>query len=674
MKIQYTTSKSTSRFHVRMIFWLVLFALATFAIPSSVLAQEQGVITLMPTVVRTEPSTCASLTIAAKDDQPTCKIVFNFQTGSLPVGAKFTAASLMLVGKMRAKQTITVYMNDEKLIFGETTPSANESFPPSKRSIWQGTTQVLDKLNAPPVAAFSLILQTNSTGLASQWDWHDRDGSDRSGSRPRLVLAYNVPGRPTVVQTGGVPSTQSPALFLPTPPAAAQFTSRAVSNVWSYVPAFYKGRVYLMSQNGSQLQALPALGAPPIWSVPLTNPGQHLVLTASGRIYVMGNNQILVYQFDPSNTATPAVELKTLGGQPLSPKSGANLNAVRAPAVGADGSLYFVNGQEVYGLNPDLQELWKVTLTTATPGGVSVGVGPSGRFVYLISKGEGLVAIDAQTGERVTIAAPTDGSQSKLADNRNITFHAPVVIRHPDGTEKIYVAANSANDGVLANFDNSVTRVGQSRSGTITAGWQPLPGLWSQPIPDQLSPGTTTEPNTAKKIYAVNVRNGQGSLKALAWLAGSEQTATPSFAVSDSSDLLNAGSNGGSLAIDKDGNVLVWNGTDLKLYVFKPSGSVTELPLAPSSGITVGSRVLFGSDGTLYAVDSTNTASRTLRAIVPQYTLADSSSPILSSPTHLRVDGTANKDTTLSASGNVIVGAEFKVKPGASLTIRTNVP
>jgi hypothetical protein len=33
-----------------------------------------------------------------------------------------------------------------------------------------------------------------------------------------------------------------------------------------------------------------------------------------------------------------------------------------APAAGPDGSLYFVNGMEVYGVNADLQELWKVTL------------------------------------------------------------------------------------------------------------------------------------------------------------------------------------------------------------------------------------------------------------------------------------------------------------------------
>jgi hypothetical protein len=54
--------------------------------------------------------------------------------------------------------------------------------------------------------------------------------------------------------------------------------------------------------------------------------------------------------------------------------------------------------------------------------------------------------------------------------------------------------------------------------------------------------------------------------------------------------------------------------------------------------------------------------------------LPDGQSGNISSPTNLRVEGTVDKDTKLSAGGNVTVGAEFKVKQGATLSVKTNVP
>jgi outer membrane protein assembly factor BamB len=66
------------------------------------------------------------------------------------------------------------------------------------------------------------------------------------------------------------------------------------------------------------------------------------------------------------------------------------------PAVGADGSLYFVYNQTAYGLNPDLQELWNIPLSSSSTSRITVG--PSGRFVYLTVNGQGLLAIKAQTG------------------------------------------------------------------------------------------------------------------------------------------------------------------------------------------------------------------------------------------------------------------------------------
>ena len=307
-----------------------------------------------------------------------------------------------------------------------------------------------------------------------------------------------------------------------------------------------------------------------------------------------------------------------------------NINPSLAPAVGPDGSLYFVNGQEVYGLNPDLQELWKVTLDDTTTSRVTVG--PSGRFVYLTVKKGGLIAINAQTGEFFKNPLP---NQEALA-----SLHAPVVILHPDGSEKIYVAANSVNNGVLACFNN--------RSGKIAAAekWPDLTGLWSQPILDQLSPGSVQQPTSGKQIYAVKVANSQGTLTGIDWLTGATKAMASTFAVGDSPYLLV----GGNLASDQTGNRFVWNGAGtIGLYTFGTAFS----GLLPSSasGIPMQAQLFFGSDGTLYA--NTVDGDRVLRAIVPQYTLSANSKADISSPTHLWVDGVVDtgKATVLKAAG-----------------------
>lgn len=663
MKIQFTSSTLSRQFNAGGIIRVLFLALAVFAAPSALSAQEQGIITLLPIEVQTEGAGCKSMTIQGQNNKPKCKVILRFHTNSIPTGAKVNAAHLMMVGGMKATQTITVYVNDLDVVFGEITPVANQSFPANKRADWAGTEEFRDKIDAAPAALFSLILQTASGGLASEW----KNDMVVSGSRPRLTLEYTVAGRERILQSEGVPATTSPTSFLPTPTVGAHFGSREVSGIWSFAPVFYNGLVYLIREN--QLQALTALGTPPLWSLPLDKPGQHLLLSRSGRLYIVGAGKILVYQLHP-DPKSPATEVTTSGGQPLSPKLVTNLNPLLAPAVGADGSLYFVNGQEVYGQNADLQQLWKVTLTNTTTSRVTVG--PSGRFVYLTAKGKGLVAIDAQTGESATVKS--DDSQSMLAEDTNITFHAPVVIQHPDGTEKIYVAANSVDDGVLADFDNPRTKPKQRTVVSITEDWEPLPGLWSQPLPDLDSPGTINKPSTTKRIYAVNVKSGQGTLKAINWLSGSAHSQAPSFSVAASPDLLNIASNGGVLGVDKHGAVFVWDGNGVKLYVFTPQGSVAALPLAASSGFTVGSRLAFGSDGTLYLADAGNAANRTLRAIVPQYTLEKVSAEKIFSPTHLRVDGIVDKNTELTAPGSVFLRDGFTVKQGVTLTVKQPKP
>jgi hypothetical protein len=86
------------------------------------------------------------------------------------------------------------------------------------------------------------------------------------------------------------------------------------------------------------------------------------------------------------------------------------------------------------------------------------------------------------------------------------------------------------------------------------------------------------------------------------------------------------------------------------------------------STIPAKARLFFGNDGTLYAqgVDD-----GILRAIVPQYTLGADTGTDISSPTHLRVDGTVGRATTLKAGGSVLLGPGFTVQKGATLKIST---
>jgi hypothetical protein len=661
---------------------MLFLVLLACAIPATLSADERrGVITLIPTDVLTSKAQSDSAEIAG-GSFGTERILLRFQASSLPAQAKVTAARLSLVASESAgaQQTINVHQDsyDATLssqpspqnVFGATTAS----FAKKQRVYWDANPTFLEKINAAG-RKFSLLLTTTSSAKSA---WYLVKSSD-SSKRPRLILEYTVADQPAVTQSDGLPAVQSARPFLPTQdgckakagdPPFFCYVTRSFSNAWSYTPAFYNNLVYLMTDNKGKkaLQALHPLGGNPVWTMEVDGePGQHLLVSQSGRLYIVGNKKILVYQLHPSNAVTPATQVQTSEGKPLSiqPPPDNNINPSLAPAVGPDGSLYFVNGQEAYGLNPDLQELWKVTLANKTTSRVTVG--PSGRFVYLTVKSpetksatnenEGLVAINAQTGESFPNSLP---NQDTLT-----SFHAPVVILHPDGSEKIYVAANSVNDGVLACFNN--------RSGKITAAekWPgpDLKGLWSQPILDQLSPGSKEQPTSGKQIYAVRVTKSQGILTGIDWLTGATKALAPTFAVGDSPYLLV----GGNLALDQTGNRFVWNGKgDIGLYTF---GTAFSGPLASSaSGIPMQAQLFFGSDGTLYA--NTVDGDRVLRAIVPRYTLSADSKADISSPTHLWVDGVVDtgKKTELKAAGSVLLGPGFTVKPGATLKIATGTP
>jgi len=437
-------------------------ALLTFAIPATLAADElRSVITLIPTADLPAKATTGKIAGGQFGNET---ILLHFEASALPAQAKVTAARLSLVssGHATAQQTVKVeeYPSATETPFGSKTLKAAKE----ERVNWDLGSDFLGKVQAQVgERKFSLRLITGASAMST---WY-LTGATNLSHRPRLILEYTVADQPALTQSDGLPAVQSARPFLPTARIggkdsdAFSYVTKPFTNAWSHTPVFHNGLVYLMTDDKGikALQALSPLGAKPVgpievggkpvWPIGVDgSPGQHLLVSQSGRLYIVGKDKIISYQLDSGNPAQAPAAARVRGLTGLNPEN--------PPSLGPGGSLYLVNGQEVYGFNPDLQELWKVTL--ADPTSSRVTVGPSGRFVYLVAKKQGLVVINAQTGEFFT--SPL-ANQDALARADFPSLHTPVVILHPDGSEKVYVAANSVNNGVLACFNN--------RSGTIAA-------------------------------------------------------------------------------------------------------------------------------------------------------------------------------------------------------------
>jgi len=556
----------------------LLLTLLAFAVPMTLPAQEKTSVT----VIATEQS--GDLKISGNS-----KVSLRFQGISLPPNAEVTQARLSLVSitRVSAALNITVKVrptwqpevqgfgvkNLEARFTGRAYVSAQEKSP-----FLKGISTVAGG-GAGRGGEFWLDL-TSSTASGATSEWYSTTSGD-SKYRPRLIVEYKLNDRPPVTQSDGLPAVQSQKEFLPSP-LPFSYTTRKFPGAYSYTPAFYKNLVYIITDNQGKklLLALDSLGNQ-VAQMPLdgeTPPGQHLLVSQSGRLYIVGNNQILYIDLDPNNPAS-------LPAGPTKVKQVEKLNPTVPPSVGSNGNLYFVSGQEIYGFNPYLQELWKVN--TATVHTSRMTVDPSGEFVYLVAEREGLVTINAQTGDNCSTGF-------KTAEDANAVLYAPVVIRYPgDSTgngaaDKIYIAANAGNEGMLQLFDNfNDTKAELECADKIRVGlnWPPLKGLWSQPIPDQMSVGKPGDANPDKKIYAVMVDKQsdkwQGSLEEIGWLnnasrravcaaykTGTNECENDHFEVGDKSYLVN----GGNLTSD-NANRFVWNGSGQPAYthwVFPP--------------------------------------------------------------------------------------------------------
>jgi hypothetical protein len=376
--------------------------------------------------------------------------------------------------------------------------------------------------------------------------------------------------------------------------------------------------------------------------------GQHLLVGGNGRLYIAGNNRLIVYQLPRES---PIAE----DSVPVYDKAVNGLNPGIAPTLGPDGTLYFVNGMEVIALNSDLQELWRVVLSASKTSRLTLG--QHGRLLYLLSKSDGLVAIQAQTGKDSRVALK---DQDVLKQSLTESLHAPIVIAGPDNTEKVYVAGNSANAGVLECFDYPpASQLGYLEGVAPNARWHLAgSGQWGQPIAERVADGREGKASD-KSIYAVRVSEGRGTLMAIHWLEGTVRAQGKDFVVGDSPFVLNDG----NIAVDGEGNYFTWSTADEGVLITRESSRLS-VPLSKA-------RFLFNPvSGTLYL----NTVEgRGLSAVIPSYKLEGHQSRTLSSPTHLLVEGKAGGTTSLHADGSLLFGRSFTVPSGVVLRASTGV-
>ena len=261
--------------------------------------------------------------------------------------------------------------------------------------------------------------------------------------------------------------------------------------------------------------------------------------------------------------------------------------------------------------NPDLQELWSIRVTGPAS---RVIPGPSGRYVYVTTKGEGLVTIDARTGEKFVKELP-NSKDLRVAQSEYL--QTPVVFEESDRTEKVFVAAGTVNEGYLTLFNNNKTKNVEGK-GNIEQAWKEGPAVFGQPLV------------TGGRVYVVRVDSAAKNSAYLEYLDPSSRKKTrakePITIATDNPYL----PRGGYLSEFMDGNVFVCNGIDSvgHLKAFKPSLDLlfTENfagQLEPASNL------FFATDGTLFAPAKQKS---TLRAIMPYYSLTESDSHLSPSP------------------------------------------
>jgi outer membrane protein assembly factor BamB len=649
-----------SAYVARCLILAALLCLAPFSGP--LLAQSA-----IRTVVLGEQQNTASVSETFDTDK---SVQLVFRIGSLPQNAKVTGATLQLVAvdfqNIQSTVAIEVFVRPgdgpqtlfDSVEFGKREPvEVEDARRKTRPALWRAEDDSpwFTMVRGGVQNTITLIIGPKEADKGKMTRLWYSAKADESADRPRLILEYTVWGMKEPTQTVGLVGVQGTQAFVPVMDVQTKlneevYVRRFPAEMTSQTPAFGHGLVYLVTgtnQNTAVEARMPVSGEL-VWSESVAGAGPHILLAPSNRLYVVGNEWIVTFLIDPqkprAKPKAPHVK-KVLGLKPEHP-----------PAPGRDGSLYIFNLDRLIALNPDLEEMWSVSLKK--PIG-PITVDPSGRYVYLISAADGLLAFDAQTGKKYAVELSNQQKLKSRGDPGDL--HAPVVVKLDDAkigvTENVFVATSTGDGGSMTLIRNGMMRKVEP-SKTLERADPPRDGLWSQVLPHPAA--GWPKPFEDGAIFGISSRQSTttGRLVPLDPRGSDDKDERPEITVANA-----IWETPGRPVVDASGAIHIWNGQEAYRIRNVLTGATVDLKF-PGIVRSSKARLMFGSDGTLYAH---NPNDGSLYVVEPRVVLYGTRVARARAPMNLVVQGQGGVNTGIAAHGTI----EFL--PGTTLAAETTV-
>ena len=675
---------------------------------------------LLSAAATTDPSAQReqNLTVAAagNNEFPEAKSWLYFDASALPANIKesdFTDVELELTPKEGAANgmAITVAPAKEK--------SAGPLNPPEAYSPEAGREST--RLVSPPLPKEKTMLELRSDyaslergnllvesgqrryigllllpqGNTSRRVYYGLNGAHHPGRVPRLIITYNrkvpavppcasEPSRLATIQSESRPGAASPCDFVPRADnhPSSNYSLRpyrVATDTRTQAQVAYGDRLYVVHKSSSKttLDELRPLGGL-IASVTLNGevrPGSPMVVDAFGRLRILTNDAIFTAQLQPESPNgrdLPAIVDK---------KSFAFGQTPRLVVPGPDGTLYIVD-QGIYALNPDVgeldkdgkvvhpQELWNVGIDDENSAKITLS--PDGHFLYALARVAGVkksevIAVNAQTGKDVALLPDKAG---KPFPGDLSSFRNPVVVRGLKGVDFIYITGNSGSASILWGVRNDPVKQSGDYLAQLTRAWDHPLGpnsVVGQPILDPIAPSGNDGLRNKRLYFLHKLAGTAGTTK---FTAVSALDGAPVAETSEPTGSPDKWSTESNLVVDSAGNVMFYGGHSL--YGFTAEGKSLFAPSVQSPS----SRLSFGPGGTLYATEQTADTGSNVIALIPSFQQKEAGPADVYSPTQLSMTGDpagkVGKSGVLGSRGDVMLGEDFSVKVGETLTIRVN--
>lgn len=560
-------------------------ALLANAVVFPLAASSQITTTLLPT-----KASGATLRIKAPPDASSAELTFSLD--EIPPNAEITSATLRIVGKKKISETPQfgkVFVDAfKKEPIGQWTATKFDDQSPTAFHITSGAMRDAARSSVDNAKILTFKLTSESNLSAREYYGLPANSNDfPSAYKPRLVIEYKLPATTQNLWDPETATRTSNKLFV-----SVSKTAYWVAPVDPRIsilcnPVFYRQDMYLFGKWNSEgsnpseqdlfeftsggtftgLHLHPQRYRKLVQDVP---DGPHALISNDGRVYVLGKGSIVLY--DANHFDKPA-------GRPMSPSDWDikaqgkvtvdGLKVVDPPSLGADGSLYFVRSGfgYVYGMNPELQELWRYPAQDGA-GAEKISpitLSPEAQHAYFLTR-------RGKENKFVTIDA-TDGSATVIPlDEKFTDFRRPLVAKRPK-QDYVIVSAYSENDGTLDLYS------GGNRL------WH-YSGAVSQPV-------MTADGET---IFVVQ----KGHFRKYATASGASSCVSKEETAATS-----------NLVIDGDQNVFFWNNG--RFMVFRGTDCAL-LFNQQLSGLPENLDLMFSPNGTLFARIKAN---NTLKAIRP---------------------------------------------------------